>query len=77
LEVKLRGLSIRCRSCGLEFGDADLSSQLGPLSSSYGENYPMHLIPNLLPAFARCPHCGSHDLATSGLEFRIEEVETE
>lgn len=75
LEVKLRGVRYRCRACGYEFTDAQISQVIKNLSDYYGEEYPLHLIPELLPTFVKCPRCGSHDIEAD-LSIRIEEVET-
>ncbi|MFZ8809755.1 MAG: hydrogenase maturation nickel metallochaperone HypA [Pyrobaculum sp.] len=75
LEVKVRSPKYRCRSCGYEFGQVDVDAQIKALMQNYGEEYPLHLIPELAPTFIRCPRCGSHDIETE-LSIKIDEVET-
>lgn len=75
LEVKVRSPRYRCRACGYEFGQEEVDPQIKRIAGEYGEEYPLHLIPELLPAFVRCPKCGSHDIEAE-LSIKIEEVET-
>jgi len=75
LEVKVRTPRYKCRSCGHEFGQEEVDAQIKALMQSYGEEYPLHLIPELAPTFIRCPKCGSHDIEAE-LSIKIEEVET-
>ena len=75
LEVRVRVPKFRCRACGGEFGEGDITDQVRRLQEAYGEEYPLHLMPDLLPALVTCPRCGSHDVEAE-LSIRVEEVET-
>ncbi|AFA38936.1 Zn finger protein HypA/HybF (possibly regulating hydrogenase expression) [Pyrobaculum oguniense TE7] len=75
LEVKVRSPRYRCRACGYEFGQEEVDPQIRRIAGEYGEEYPLHLIPELLPTFVKCPKCGSHDIEAE-LSIKIEEVET-
>ncbi|MCU7787560.1 hydrogenase maturation nickel metallochaperone HypA [Pyrobaculum sp. 3827-6] len=75
LEVKVVTPRYRCRACGYEFGQEEVDPQIKKLMGDYGEEYPLHLIPELLPTFVRCPRCGSHDIEAE-LSIKVEEVET-
>jgi hydrogenase nickel incorporation protein HypA/HybF len=75
LEVKVVTPRYRCRTCGYEFGQEEVDPQIKKLMGDYGEEYPLHLIPELLPTFVRCPRCGSHDIEAE-LSIKVEEVET-
>ncbi|QIW23893.1 hydrogenase maturation nickel metallochaperone HypA [Sulfolobus sp. S-194] len=75
LEVKIQEPSFRCRNCNREFKFSDIQQQVGEVKNSYGEEYPLHLMPELFPAFIKCPYCGSHDIEAIGQEIYIEKVE--
>ncbi|ACB39360.1 hydrogenase maturation nickel metallochaperone HypA [Pyrobaculum neutrophilum] len=75
LDVKVRSPRYRCRACGYVFGHEEVSSQIEALVGKYGEEYPLHLVPELLPAFVKCPRCGSHDIEAD-LAIQVEEIET-
>lgn len=75
LDLKVRNPKYRCRSCGYEFGQEEVDEQIKRLAGEYGEEYPLHLMPELLPTFVRCPRCGSHDIEAE-LSVKIDEVET-
>ncbi|CCC80878.1 hydrogenase maturation nickel metallochaperone HypA [Thermoproteus tenax] len=75
LDLKVRSPKYRCRSCGYEFGQEEVDEQIKRLAGEYGEEYPLHLMPELLPTFVRCPRCGSHDIEAE-LSVKIDEVET-
>lgn len=75
LEVKVRSPRYRCRACGYEFGQEEVEPQIKRIAGEYGEEYPLHLIPELLPTFIKCPRCGSHDIEAE-LSIKVEEVET-
>lgn len=75
LEVKIQEPTFRCRNCNREFKFSDLQQQVGEVKNSYDEEYPLHLMPELLPAFTKCPCCGSHDIEAIGQEIYIEKVE--
>ncbi|ABL87374.1 hydrogenase expression/synthesis, HypA [Pyrobaculum islandicum DSM 4184] len=75
LEVKVRTPRYRCRACGYMFGHEEVASQIEALVGKYGEEYPLHLVPELLPAFVKCPKCGSHDIEAD-LSIQVEQIET-
>lgn len=75
LEVRVRTPRFRCRRCGLEFGEGDVGGQLRELRERYGEEYPLHLMPDLAPTLVRCPRCGSHDIEVDA-RIAVEAVET-
>jgi hydrogenase nickel incorporation protein HypA/HybF len=75
LEVRVRSPRYRCRACGYEFGQEEVDPQIRQLMGQYGEEYPLHLIPELLPTFVKCPRCGSHDIEAE-LSIKVDEVET-
>ncbi|MEZ0247808.1 MAG: hydrogenase maturation nickel metallochaperone HypA [Thermoproteus sp.] len=75
LEVRVRSPRFRCRRCGYEFGEEEVRSQIEAVAGRYGEEYPLHLMPDLVPAFVRCPRCGSHDIEVDA-QIKVEEVET-
>lgn len=77
LQVKVAEPVFKCRNCGKEFKMSDINAQLNEVRRSYGEEYPLHLMPELLPSFLRCPYCGSHDIEAKGQEIYIEDVEME
>ena len=75
LEVRVKEPRFRCRACNREFTLSQVSDALNALKSEYGEEYPLHLMPELLPSFISCPYCGSHDVEAIGQEITIDEVE--
>lgn len=77
LEIKIAEPSFRCKNCGREFKLSDIEREINSVKSEYGEEYPLHLMPELLPAFIKCPYCGSHDIEVKGQEIYIESVEVE
>lgn len=74
LEVRVREPTYRCRSCGYVFSHGEVKNSVEELARSYGDEYPLHLVPELLPTFIKCPRCGSHDIEAD-LSIRVEEVE--
>ncbi len=77
LEVRVVVPKLRCRRCGYALTDDDVKRQLNELMKDYGEEYPLHLIPDLAPALLRCPRCGSHDLEMEEPRIKVAEVVTE
>ena len=77
LEVKVVMPKIRCRHCGYTLTDDDVRAQLNELMKGYGEEYPLHLMPDLAPALLKCPRCGSHDLEMEEPRIKVAEVVTE
>lgn len=77
LKIKIAEPSFKCRNCGKEFKLSNVETQLNEVRSQYGEEYPLHLMPELFPAFLKCPYCGSHDIEAKGQEIYIESVEVE
>ncbi|BFH73934.1 hydrogenase maturation nickel metallochaperone HypA [Sulfurisphaera javensis] len=77
LKIKIAEPIFKCRNCGKEFKLSDVEKQLNEVRSQYGEEYPLHLMPELFPAFLKCPYCGSHDIEAKGQEIYIESVEVE
>jgi len=77
LQVRIAEPVFKCRNCGREFRLSDVENQLNEVRSSYGEEYPLHLMPELFPAFLKCPYCGSHDIEAKGQEMYIENVVVE
>ena len=74
LQVKIAEPTFKCRNCGKEFKLSDVEKQLDDVRNSYGEEYPLHLMPELFPTFLKCPYCGSHDIEAKGQEIYIENV---
>ncbi|ADX82283.1 hydrogenase/urease maturation nickel metallochaperone HypA [Saccharolobus islandicus] len=74
LEIRIAEPRFRCRSCNREFSMSDVEKQLSDVRSEYGEEYPLHLMPELFPVFLKCPYCGSHDIEAKGQEIYIENV---
>jgi len=73
LEVRVKSPTFKCRRCGYTFTDRE--TPLEEVRRKYGEEYPLHLIPELAPTFIRCPRCGSNDIEAD-LSIKVEEVET-
>ncbi len=68
MEVERERGRVGCRRCGTEWS---------PDRESLEEDA-LHLLPDLLPLFLRCPRCGSVDLEiTGGRGVRIEWLELE
>jgi len=77
LQVRIAEPIFKCRNCGKEFKLSDVERQLNDVRNSYGEEYPLHLMPELFPTFLKCPYCGSHDIEAKGQEMYIENVVVE
>lgn len=77
LQIKVAEPTFRCRNCGKEFKLSDVEKQISEIRGEYGEEYPLHLMPELFPAFLKCPYCGSHDIEAKNQEIYIENVEVE
>lgn len=76
LEVRQVSPKFRCRVCGYVFSEDDVNKQLKELMSEYGEEYPLHLMPDLAPTLLKCPRCGSHDIEMLESRIRVVEVVT-
>ena len=76
LEVKQVSPRFRCRACGYVFSEDDVNKQLKELIGEYGEEYPLHLMPDLAPTLLKCPRCGSHDIEMLESQIRVVEVVT-
>ncbi|WP_063492742.1 hydrogenase maturation nickel metallochaperone HypA [Saccharolobus solfataricus] len=74
LEIKIAKPRFRCMNCNREFSLSDVENQLSNVRNQYGEEYPLHLMPELFPTFLKCPYCGSHDIEAKGQEIYIENV---
>ncbi len=74
LEVRVVMPKMRCRRCGYILTEEDIRAQLNELMRGYGEEYPLHLMPDLAPTPLKCPRCGSHDLEMEEPKIRITEV---
>ncbi len=76
----------RCRRCGAEWTFAEVEEQIhrgvpedlmvrepgGELES------PLHIFPDLVPAFVRCPRCGGRDFEVlAGRDMRVSRLEGE
>lgn len=77
LEVVTKEPRFVCRNCGYEFTSKEVEDQINSVKSEFGEDYPLHLIPALAPAFVKCPKCGSHDVIVKEEDIMIEEIEVE
>jgi hydrogenase nickel incorporation protein HypA/HybF len=77
LIVRFKSPTFHCNSCNRDFSLDDVKDQLDKVRAEFGEDYPMHLIPALAPAFIRCPHCGSHDISAKAQDITIDQLEVE
>jgi hydrogenase nickel incorporation protein HypA/HybF len=75
LEIVVKEPKFQCQHCGKEFTFSQISDKLNQLKTQYGEEYPLHLMPELLPSFISCPYCGSHDIKVIGQEITNEGIE--
>ena len=75
LEVVIKEPKFQCLHCGKEFTFSQISRNVEELKNEYGEEYPLHLMPELLPSFISCPYCGSHDIKVLGQDITIEGIE--
>jgi len=53
LIVRFKSPTFHCNSCNRDFSLDDVKDQLDKVRAEFGEDYPMHLIPALAPAFIR------------------------
>ena len=60
-EIVEQKASFSCNNCGRVWGFKDIEASL---LKTFGEENPMHLIPDAVQAFVRCPSCGSPDFET-------------
>jgi len=77
LIVRFKSPTFHCNSCNRDFSLDDVKDQLDKVRAEFGEDYPMHLIPALAPAFIRCPYCGSHDISAKAQDITIDQLEVE
>ncbi|BCU69701.1 hydrogenase/urease maturation nickel metallochaperone HypA [Stygiolobus caldivivus] len=75
LEVVYKDPLFKCRNCGNTFNLNQVLGELNEVREEFGEEYPLHLVPGLAPAFIKCPKCGSNDVEVSPQDITIEEVE--
>ena len=77
LIVRFKSPTFHCNSCNRDFSLDDVKDQLDKVRAEFGEDYPMHLIPALAPAFISCPYCGSHDISARAQDITIDQLEVE
>ncbi len=77
LEVKVKEPVFKCRNCDSTFTVNDINDQIEKIKLEFGEEYPLHLMPALAPAFLVCPKCKSHDIEISSQDITIDEMEVE
>jgi hydrogenase nickel incorporation protein HypA/HybF len=75
LEVSFKDPIFKCRNCGNTFTIREVINEINKVKDEFGEEYPLHLMPGLAPAFIKCPKCGSNDVEVSSQEITIEGVE--
>lgn len=64
--------SFRCNICGYEWSFNEFKDEL---ISKFGEDNPVHFIPDLVYSFTSCPRCGSKDFKIiSGKGVRISRI---
>ena len=76
LKVEVEPARFRCQRCGAEWGMGEVLEQLraAPLipDEEGGLDPPIHYMPELVYAFAKCPRCGSRDFSTiSGMGVKV------
>lgn len=74
LEIRLRDQDFSCRVCGNKFTLGDIKPQLEQVLKDYGEENPLHIVPALITAFAKCPRCGSNDFDVD-TSIKVEAIE--
>lgn len=77
LEIRIKEPMFKCRSCDNTFSVNDINDQIEKIKLDFGEEYPLHLMPALAPAFLVCPKCGSHDIEITIQDITIDEMEVE
>lgn len=75
IDIFVRDQNFSCRNCGNKFTLNEIKADLDPIIEDYGEENPLHVMPALINAFARCPKCRSHDFEADS-SIRVEGVET-
>lgn len=75
LEVSFKDPIFKCRNCRNTFTIREVINEINKVKDEFGEEYPLHLMPGLAPAFIKCPKCGSNDIEVSSQEITIEGVE--
>jgi hydrogenase nickel incorporation protein HypA/HybF len=76
--TRLVHASFLCRKCGCRWSMKEAKEQLENISHSLlvkepeGREVPLHFLPQLYPAFLRCPKCGSSNIdVTKGKDLRL------
>lgn len=64
-----------CRNCGREFSLEQAAPQVAEVWRKYGEENPLHFLPDLAPMFLRCPYCGSENVVVSNTEIKVKRIE--
>jgi|YelNatPaOPRAMG01_1025707.scaffolds.fasta_scaffold173886_1 hydrogenase nickel incorporation protein HypA/HybF len=71
LEVNVEKAVFSCGKCGSKWGMDEASKQLADIEDDLlvlepdSKELPLHFLPELYPAFVRCPKCGSSDILLS------------
>jgi hydrogenase nickel incorporation protein HypA/HybF len=78
VRLHVEAADFACRRCDKRFGMAEARRQLEKVPDALrvrepdSKEIPLHFLPQLYPAFLRCPRCGTSDiLASQGKEIRI------
>lgn len=81
VRLHVEGAAFNCRRCDKQWGMAEAKRQLERVPDALrvrepdSREIPLHFLPQLYPAFLRCPGCGSSDvLASRGKEIRVRGV---
>ncbi|MEM3831976.1 MAG: hydrogenase maturation nickel metallochaperone HypA [Thermoprotei archaeon] len=77
LEINIKEPVFKCENCDSTFSVNDVGDQIEKIKLNFGEEYPLHLMPALVPAFLVCPYCGSHDIEVSSQSITIDKIEVE
>lgn len=64
-----------CRNCNREFTLEEAAPQLSRVLRTYGEENPLHFLPDLAPMFVKCPYCGSENIIVKNTEIKVRRVE--
>jgi len=83
--IKTKPVLFRCNICGSKWTLRDMKSSLEKEAQEYlledeegGLDLPLHYMPDLVYAFARCPNCGSRDFEIEqGRELIVEKITSE
>jgi len=74
IEIEVDKSAFRCGNCSREFGLDEVSNQLEGIVGEYGEENPLHFIPELASTLLECPYCGSKDIRLLQPDVRVIEV---